>query len=71
MECVIETLCKKTTELSCDKDKCFTYSKNVNYWLHMPTEVIRPVISWPAYVKGSLLKFMQKHFTTKNSDTDI
>lgn len=44
MECVIETLCKKTTELG-DKDKCFINTKNVNYWLHMPTEVIRTVIS--------------------------
>lgn len=70
MECVIETLCKKTTELG-DKDKCFINTKNVNYWLHMPTEVIRTVISQSACVKGSLLKFMQKHFTTKNSDTDI
>lgn len=70
MECVIETPCKKTTELG-DKDKYFIYAKNVNYWLHMPTEVIRTVISRSACVKGSLLKFMQKYFTTKNSDTDI
>lgn len=70
MECVIETLCKNTTELG-DKDKYFINTKNVNYWLHMPAEVIRTVISQSAYVKGSLLKFMQKHFTTKTSKTDM